>query len=133
MSLETVEEINNFFNDLEKEIEEKKKLITHDKARAHEVLTVMNNIFAEYNKNGLLKEDGTYNSSIYYKVLQKDMQDGLTLIKFLKTKALTVEKFEPLNLYHIMCGKCLIRLSCLTNKGRIETSEEYSKWIGLYK
>jgi len=130
MSVETLEDITEFFDNLDRQVEDYKKTITQDKENAHRVLTTMNNIFKEFNETGFLDENGKA-KNVYWKVIQKDLQDGLILIKHLKSKVPEIEK-EPLNVYHIMLGKCLIRLSCLIHEGRIETSEEYCKWIGLY-
>lgn len=137
MSLETVEDINKFFDDLELQCEERKKKITHDKENAHKVLTTINGLFKEFQMTGFLSGDDNspLMSEVYYRIIQKDLQDGLVLIKFLKEKekAIASEIPEALNVYHIMLGKCLIRLSCLIHDKRVETSEEFGKWIGLYR
>ena len=94
------------------------------KSRAHHCLSVLGNIFDDYN-SGFLVPENTEMTPTYLRILQTMAIEGFELVKYLNAK----EPCVATEKYMLGCGKILLRLSYLIHEGRKETTAETADYF----
>ncbi len=97
--------------------------MTVSNEHAHQLHRTFGALCDEFNKTGFVGESQA--------LLESDQIAAIScwkLFKFLRQK----DDCEATRAYCIFAGKILIRLSSLIHSGRIETAEEFKRWMPGY-